>query len=106
MVGKTRRDTAWYAATEADAIDATLMKQEYPATPEEAFETRRSAHSSSIALWDACRADVPPLDGHTPCAGLDAAESNDTFGTVIVSKLQENAARYVRAYKTAKRPAA
>lgn len=40
----------------------------------------------SIALWDACRADVPPLDGHTPCVlALDAAESNDTFGTVIVS---------------------
>lgn len=95
------RDTAWYAATEADAIDATLMKQEYPATPEEAFEaTEVGAFLPSIALWDACRADVPPLDGHTPCVlALDAAESNDTFGTVIVSKLQEIlAARYVRAY--------
>lgn len=95
------RDTAWYAATEADAIDATLMKQEYPATPEEAFEaTEVGAFLPSIALWDACRAEVPPLDGHTPCVlALDAAESNDTFGTVIVSKLGEQlAVRYVRPY--------
>ena len=95
------RDTAWYAATEADAIDATLMKQEYPAAPEEAFEaTEVGAFLPSIALWDACRADVPPLDGHTPCVlALDAAESNDTFGTVIVSKLGEQlAVRYVRPY--------
>ena len=95
------RDAAWYAATEADAIDATLMKQEYPATPEEAFEaTEVGAFLPSIALWDACRADVPPLDGHTPCVlALDAAESNDTFGTVIVSKLGEQlAVRYVRPY--------
>lgn len=99
------RDTAWYAATEADAIDATLMKQEYPATPEEAFEaTEVGAFLPSIALWDACRADVPPLDGHTPCVlALDAAESNDTFGTVIVSKLGEQlAVRYVRPYVPSK----
>ena len=99
------RDTAWYAATEADAIDATLMKQEYPAAPEEAFEaTEVGAFLPSIALWDACRADVPPLDGHTPCVlALDAAESNDTFGTVIVSKLGEQlAVRYVRPYVPSK----
>lgn len=99
------RDAAWYAATEADAIDATLMKQEYPATPEEAFEaTEVGAFLPSIALWDACRADVPPLDGHTPCVlALDAAESNDTFGTVIVSKLGEQlAVRYVRPYVPSK----
>lgn len=99
------RDTAWYAATEADAIDATLMKQEYPATPEEAFEaTEVGAFLPSIALWDACRAEVPPLDGHTPCVlALDAAESNDTFGTVIVSKLGEQlAVRYVRPYVPSK----
>lgn len=98
------RDAAWYAATETDAIDSTLMKQEYPATAEEAFEaTEVGAFLPSIALWDACRADVPPLDGHTACVlALDAAESNDTFGTVIVSAhptdAQRLAVRYVRPY--------
>ena len=40
------RDTAWYAATEADAIDATLMKQEYPPRQRKRLKLLRSAHSS------------------------------------------------------------
>lgn len=98
------RDAAWYARVAADAIDSSLMKQEYPATPDEAFEASEvDAFLSSIALWDACREELPPLDGHTPCVlALDAAESNDTFGTVIVSKYPTDptrlAVRYARPY--------
>lgn len=98
------RDAAWYAAVEADAIDSSLMKQEYPATPDEAFEaTEVDAFLPSIALWDACREDLPPLGPHEPCIlALDAAESNDTFGTVIISKHPSDparlAARYARGY--------
>jgi hypothetical protein len=98
------RDALWYAQVEADAIDSSLMKQEYPATPDEAFEASEvDAFLSSIALWDACKEDLPPLDAHTPCVlALDAAESNDTFGTVIVSKHPTDptrlAARYARGY--------
>jgi hypothetical protein len=98
------RDTAWYAATEADAVDSSLMRQEYPATPDEAFEaTEVGAFLPSITLWDACKEELPPLDAHTPCVlALDAAESNDTFGTLILSRhpadAERLAVRYVRGY--------
>lgn len=98
------RDAAWYASVEADAIDSSLMKQEYPATPDEAFEASEvDAFLPSIALWDACQEELPPLDAHTPCIlALDAAESNDTFGMVVVSKHPHEpsrlAVRYARGY--------
>jgi hypothetical protein len=102
------RTSAWYAATEADAVDSAHMKQEYPASPDEAFEaTEVDAFLTDIALWDACRVDVPPLGAHEPCIlALDAAESNDTFGTIIVSANPNAptipAVRYVRGYVPAK----
>lgn len=98
------RDAAWYAATEAEAIDSALMRQEYPATPDEAFEaTEVDAFLPSIALWDACEESLPPLDAHTPCIlALDGAESNDTFASLIVSAHPSDparlAVRYVRPY--------
>lgn len=54
----------------------------------------------SIALWDACRAELPPLDKHTPCIlAMDAGESSDTFATILVSRLGDGlAVRYVRVY--------
>lgn len=103
------RDAAWYAATEADAVDSALMKQEYPATPDEAFEaTDVDTFLPSISLWDACEdATLPPLDPHTPCVlALDGAESNDTFASVIVSRHPTDATRlavrYVRPYVPSK----
>lgn len=56
-----------------------------------------------IALWDACRVELPPLGRHIPCVlALDAGESNDTFGEVIVSaspaSSQITAVRHARAY--------
>lgn len=42
---------------------------------------------SSITLWDACEQEVPKLDGHTPVVlAMDAGESNDTFGTALISR--------------------
>ncbi len=90
------RDAAWYAAVEVDAVDSSLMKQEYPATPDEAFEASEvDAFLPDIALWDACLdTTLPPLGAHTPCIlALDAAESNDTFGMVIVSQHPSDPAR-------------
>ena len=98
------RDAAWYALTEAEAVDSALMRQEYPATPDEAFEaTEVDAFLPSIALWDACEEPLPPLDSHTPCIlALDAGESNDVFASVLVSAHptdpQRLAVRYVRGY--------
>jgi len=96
------RDLAWYQAVAADAVDESHMKQEYPAAPEEAFEaTEVNAFLASITLWDACKQELAPLDAHTPCVlALDAAESNDTFATGLVSALTPAilAVRYARAY--------
>lgn len=98
------RDAAWYAAVSADAIDESHMKQEYPATPDEAFEaTEVDAFLSDIRLWDACKEDLPPLGPHEPCIlAMDAGESNDTFATVLISRHPSDpnrlAARYARAY--------
>ena len=98
------RDAAWYAATEAEAVDSALMRQEYPATPDEAFEaTEVDAFLPSIALWDACEEPLPPLDAHTPCIlALDAGESNDVFASILVSAhptdAQRLAVRYARGY--------
>jgi len=95
------RDQAWYDATAADAIDDGFMKQEYPATPDEAFEaTDVSTFLPSISLWDACTADIPPLDPHMPVIlAMDAGESSDTFATCLVSRWGEGLAlRYSRIY--------
>lgn len=95
------RDAAWYAAVATDAIDEAHHKQEYPATPDEAFEASEvDAFLPSIDLWHACRADVPPLDAHTPVVlALDAGESNDAFGVALVSRFGDGlAVRLSRAY--------
>lgn len=56
-----------------------------------------------IALWNACRADLPPLGRHEPCIlAMDAGESSDTFALVLVSRHPADpallAVRYARAY--------
>jgi hypothetical protein len=104
------RDSAWYTLVSADAVDEARMHQEYPADPAEAFEASEvDSFLSSIALWDACRDILPPLDSHTPCVlALDAGESSDTFATVIVSAHPRDASRpavrYARAYVPAGGP--
>jgi hypothetical protein len=101
---RPERTQAWYDATEADAVDSAHMRQEYPATPEEAFEaTEVAAFLADMALWAACADDLPPLGRHERCIlALDAAESNDTFGTVALSlhptQPTRTAVRYVRGY--------
>jgi hypothetical protein len=95
------RDQAWYASVEADSLDSSLMKQEYPATPEEAFEaTEVNAFLTDIGLWNACRTELPAPDAHTRMVlGLDGAESNDTFASVMVSTWEDRyAVRYSRPY--------
>lgn len=78
------RDDAWYAAIAADAVQASLMVQEYPATPEEAFSaTNAERFLPSILLWDACREELPPLDAREPMVlAADAGVSNDHFSLV------------------------
>jgi Phage Terminase len=58
---------------------------------------------SSISLWDACKQELPDLDAHTPVIlVMDAGESDDNFGTLMISRHPSNdsllAVRYARAY--------
>lgn len=95
------RDAAWYSAVAADAVDSSLMKQEYPATPEEAFEaTEVDSFLSNIQLWDACRDDtLPPLGPHEPCVlAMDGSESDDTFPLVLISRHPADPVRFAVRY--------
>lgn len=78
------RDDQWYADVAADAVQSSLMGQEYPATPEEAFSaTNAERFLPSILWWDNCREDLPPLDDRTPMVlAADAGVSNDHFSLV------------------------
>ncbi len=89
------RDAAWYAATEADAISSAHHRQEYPATPTEAFDASGAERFlSSMHWWDTCQTPLPPLDGRTPLVlALDAGDTNDTFGAVAVSRHPDPARR-------------
>lgn len=81
------RDAAWYAATEADAISSAHHRQEYPATPTEAFDASGAERFlPSMHWWDTCQSPLPPLDARTPLVlALDAAYASDTFAAVAVS---------------------
>ncbi len=62
---RPERDAEWYAATLAEAIDPTVIKQEYPANPQEAFVA--SGRSRFAPEWiDAqsvnCRDPIPAKD--------------------------------------------
>jgi hypothetical protein len=103
------RDAAWYARTEANAVTPAFHRQEYPATPEEAFtDTATDEHLlPDDSWWTGAREDLPPLDPRTPIViALDAATSNDSFGLVAVSRhplrRADVAVRYAREWKPPK----
>lgn len=104
-----------YAIVRSSTRENTFLPAGFVRTLEHAYDSEWTAQEiegefvdlgaidrflPAIALWDACRADLPALDAHTPCIlALDAGESNDTFATVIVSAYGDGlAARYARAY--------
>jgi hypothetical protein len=99
------RDDAWYAAVAADAVDSSLMRQEYPATSEEAFEaTEVNAFLKHTSLWAACQDDLPPLGPREALiVAADAGETDDTFAIVAIGRHptdhQRVAARHVEVFE-------
>lgn len=81
------RTAEWYAAQEADAISSAHHRQEYPATPEEAFVSLgEDRFLSSMILWDSCREDLPPLGPYEQLLlAYDDAEVSDSFGLLGVT---------------------
>lgn len=82
------RDNAWYVRVAADAVSMAHHMQEYPATPEEAFQSLAELpFLPSMSWWDACQEGLPPLTRNEPMViALDAAVSGDSFGLVAVTR--------------------
>lgn len=104
------RDDAWYADVAADAVQSSLMAQEYPATPDEAFSaTNAERFLPSILWWDACREDLPPLTPDEPLVlAADAGVTNDYFSVVGTtrhpSRRDDVAVRLVEVWRPDGRP--
>jgi phage terminase large subunit-like protein len=94
------RDQAWYSSVAADAETMALHKQEYPATPEEAFEASEVDAFIDIALWDSCKDEgLPELSPHEPCIlAVDGSESDDSFPLVIISRHPRDPVRFAVRY--------
>jgi hypothetical protein len=82
------RDSAWYSRVAADAIDDAHMKQEYPATPDEAFEaTEVDSFIKHPEHWKNCKEEMPPLSYREPIVvAADAGETDDTFAIVATGR--------------------
>lgn len=99
------RDEAWYARTASDAVSMAHHRQEYPATPAEAFQSLADTpFLDSMAWWEACQEALPPLTASEPMVvALDAAVSGDSFGLVAVtphpSRAGDVAVRHVQAWR-------
>lgn len=99
------RDEAWYARTASDAVSMAHHRQEYPATPSEAFQSLADTpFLDSMAWWDACQETLPPLTANEPMVvALDAAVSGDSFGLVAVTphptRAGDVAVRHVQAWR-------
>lgn len=85
---RPQRDETWRARVAAEALSSATDLQEYPDTPGEAFQTTGNERFlPAIALWDACREELPPLTRSDALVlALDAAVSNDCFALVGVSR--------------------
>jgi phage terminase large subunit-like protein len=79
--------------------------QEYPATPDEAFQQLADTpFLPSMSWWDACAEALPPLTVNEPCViGLDAGVKDDNFGLVMVTRHpmrhDDVAVRHVQVWK-------
>jgi hypothetical protein len=87
---------------------SALMRQEYPATPEEAFSNAGSERFlPSILWWDACLEKLPPLGTREGIVlAADAGVSGDNFALVGVSRhparQDDVAVRYVQTWQPPK----
>jgi hypothetical protein len=99
------RDAEWYARTASDAVSMAHHMQEYPATPDEAFQAlAESPFLPSMTWWDACAESLPALTANEPMVvALDAAVSGDSFGLVAVTRhplrAGDIAVRHVQAWR-------
>jgi len=85
---RPERTAEWYARVESDSVSSAHHRQEYPATPEEAFTVvGEERFLPDMSLWDMCREELPPLGKREPMVvALDAAVTNDSFAFVGVTR--------------------
>jgi hypothetical protein len=99
------RNQVWYEGLAKDAatpLQIQIIRQEYPATPEEAFiSIAAERFLPDITLWDLCEEDLPPLTSDEPMVlAADAGVTDDPFGLVGITRHPERpdhvAVRYAR----------
>jgi hypothetical protein len=99
------RTLEWYSNLAKDAaspLQIQIIRQEYPATPEEAFiSIGADRFLPDITLWDSCKEALPPLDPREPMVlAADAGVTDDPFALVGVTRHparpDDVAVRYVR----------
>jgi len=99
------RDDGWYSRVASEAVSTSLMMQEYPATPDEAFSaTDAEKFLADMIWWDSCKAEVPALTRRdTMVIAADAGINNDSFALVGVTRNPNDAqaimVRYTREWK-------
>lgn len=85
------RNQAWYANLSKDAatpLQIQMIKQEYPATPDEAFiSVTAERFLPDITLWDLCEEELPPLSPNEPMVlAADAGVTDDPFALVGITR--------------------
>lgn len=99
------RDDGWYARVASEAVSTSLMMQEYPANPDEAFSaTDAEKFLADMLWWDGCREEVPPFTRNDPLVlAADAGINNDSFALVGVTRKPNDSqsimVRYSREWK-------
>jgi len=99
------RDDGWYARVASEAVSTSLMMQEYPANPDEAFSaTDAEKFLADMLWWDNCREEVPPFTRNDPLVlAADAGINNDSFALVGVTRKPNDSqsimVRYSREWK-------
>ena len=87
------RDGDWYARAASDALSMAHHRQEYPATPDEAFVSiEEERFLPSMVWWDVLKEALPPVTRRDPMVlAMDAATGraasvSDCFGIVGVTR--------------------
>lgn len=99
------RTDVWRETIASDSTLSTLVDQEYPSEPDDAFNnTGSKPFLESIILWDACQEALPPLRRNEPMIlAADAGLKHDYFALVGVTghptQRGKLAVRYVRVWR-------
>jgi len=96
----TRPRLPWQTEAYYDQERAVLLPDEFDRVHRNQWsESSAESFLPDMALWDACKTDIPPLGPHEPCVlAMDGSESDDTFPLVLISRLPADPSRFAVCY--------